>query len=679
MKQITLAVALFISLFATLNSAAAQCNGNFGADSACGTVGGGLPGPIPFSSIITGSGQVIGPSTSTIGCLAPWANTTGTLLANNCALSISGSTATYTGIFNIVSAGTGLNTTQITTPTTYPTSIFLNPINVVLGNVQMTGSPGSSNITGIGPNCTVNGASYQGQLFCLGSVLVVTEFGTPGYPYDQFVASYSQITGAQNTTDNDAGVFAGNDDAYVTGTGWSWLVGREIDVSAVQAPVNKEALRIVQSPSDAYQGTSKDAGILYYNAATVGWKNAIEFDESGGPIVSSTGCFICNVGTISAGKGIDFTGVTFSGNAFTTTGNIAVGVLVAGSLGSGFTPVTGPLGGTGLTTAAIGDLMYASATTPTWSRLADVAVGSVLISGGVSTPPSWATTLPATVQGNITATGTIGTGVWQGTLVGLAYGGTAANLTANAGGVVYSTSSALAILVNPNSNGECLLSGTSAPTWGSCSGSTGVASLGNASADTSLTIAGTGSGPWTGTVTAKLNLGNAQTWTALQTFNTGELAINGGSATAGVATVNSSGVVTSAAVATTAQIWAATAGDILDAGNVFNAAGALVALTGTTSVTPNFSNGFNFSFTATTADNFTLQNPSNIKAGQTGVIQFTQPASGTVVTAAFGSDWQFAGGVTPALTATLGAVDDLFYWCPTTSVCVAFMANNVKT
>lgn len=113
--------------------------------------------------------------------------------------------------------------------------------------------------------------------------------------------------------------------------------------------------------------------------------------------------------------------------------------------------------------------------------------------------------------------------------LGLSYGGTNASLTANAGGVVYSTSSALAIVNNPNSNGECLLSGTSAPTWGSCSGSTGVGSLGNYSADTSLTITGTGSGPWTGTVTAKLNLGNAQTWTAAQTFTNGDLLLKGSS------------------------------------------------------------------------------------------------------------------------------------------------------
>ena len=57
----------------------------------------------------------------------------------------------------------------------------------------------------------------------------------------------------------------------------------------------------------------------------------------------------------------------------------------------------------------------------------------------------------------------------------------------------------------------------------------GVSSVGNASADTSLTLAGTGSGPWTGAVTAKLNLANAQTWTALQTFNNSSIAMIGSS------------------------------------------------------------------------------------------------------------------------------------------------------
>lgn len=45
-------------------------------------------------------------------------------------------------------------------------------------------------------------------------------------------------------------------------------------------------------------------------------------------------------------------------------------------------------GGTGLNTYAVGDLLYASGQ-QTLSRLADVAVGSALISGGVGSAPAW--------------------------------------------------------------------------------------------------------------------------------------------------------------------------------------------------------------------------------------------------------------------------------------------------
>lgn len=45
-------------------------------------------------------------------------------------------------------------------------------------------------------------------------------------------------------------------------------------------------------------------------------------------------------------------------------------------------------GGTGLTTYAVGDVLYANTTT-TLARLADVATGNALISGGVGVAPSW--------------------------------------------------------------------------------------------------------------------------------------------------------------------------------------------------------------------------------------------------------------------------------------------------
>jgi len=55
--------------------------------------------------------------------------------------------------------------------------------------------------------------------------------------------------------------------------------------------------------------------------------------------------------------------------------------------------------------------------------------------------------------------------VWQGTAIGLAYGGTAANLTAVAGGILYSGSSALAISAAGTSGQVLTSAGASAPTW----------------------------------------------------------------------------------------------------------------------------------------------------------------------------------------------------------------------
>jgi hypothetical protein len=63
---------------------------------------------------------------------------------------------------------------------------------------------------------------------------------------------------------------------------------------------------------------------------------------------------------------------------------------VTGALLSTGAAVTAAQGGTGITSYAVGDLIYASGAT-TLSKLADVAVGSYLRSGGVTTAPLWST------------------------------------------------------------------------------------------------------------------------------------------------------------------------------------------------------------------------------------------------------------------------------------------------
>ena len=136
------------------------------------------------------------------------------------------------------------------------------------------------------------------------------------------------------------------------------------------------------------------------------------------------------------------------------------------SNGAGALPTWQVSAGSGTVSAGTAnDLAFYQSTGTTVSPLSSAASG-VLITSGLGVP-SISQTLPSAVQGNITALGTIASGVWQGTNIALNKGGTNANLTASNGGIVYSTASALAILAGTATANLPLLSGASgAPSWG---------------------------------------------------------------------------------------------------------------------------------------------------------------------------------------------------------------------
>jgi len=117
----------------------------------------------------------------------------------------------------------------------------------------------------------------------------------------------------------------------------------------------------------------------------------------------------------------------------------------------GWKTVPATAGGTGQTSYAVGDLIYANTTT-TLAKLADVATGNALISGGVSTAPSW---------------GKIGLTTHVSGTLPVANGGT--NLTSyTIGDIVYASGATTLASLADVATGNALISGGvgAAPSYG---------------------------------------------------------------------------------------------------------------------------------------------------------------------------------------------------------------------
>ena len=114
-----------------------------------------------------------------------------------------------------------------------------------------------------------------------------------------------------------------------------------------------------------------------------------------------------------------------------------------------------------------------------------------------------------------------------------------------------------------------------------------------------------------------------------------------------------------------------------DVAQSFTAAqrGSVSALTDASTITPDFAVANNFSVTL--GGSRTLANPTNLTAGQSGVITITQDGTGSR-TLAFGSYWKFAAGTAPTLTTTAAAVDVLAYYVESSTRITARLIGDVK-
>jgi len=150
-------------------------------------------------------------------------------------------------------------------------------------------------------------------------------------------------------------------------------------------------------------------------------------------------------------------------------------------------------GGTGQSTYTVGDLLYASGTTAL-SKLADVATGNALISGGVGVAPSWGKIGLTTHVSGVLPAANGGTGVANSSTITLG------------GNFAMSGAFTFAGTLTGNTSITFPTSGTLATT-----ATANVATVSNS--DGTLTIS-----PTSGAVVASIALGHPNTWSGQQTF-----------------------------------------------------------------------------------------------------------------------------------------------------------------
>lgn len=210
-------------------------------------------------------------------------------------------------------------------------------------------------------------------------------------------------------------------------------------------------------------GTAYKSLVVNAGGTNVEW-NAVALNQSAaisgalGPLNGGTGQSAYTLGDIIYSSATD-TLAKLAGNTSTTkqylsqtgTGSASAApswaTISAADIGAGTLPAV--RGGTGQSSYAIGDLLYADTTT-TLAKLADVATGNVLISGGISAAPAWGkVALASAVSGTLP----------------IANGGTNSTATPTAGGVAYGTGTAYAVNTAGTSGQYLTSGGAGAPTW----------------------------------------------------------------------------------------------------------------------------------------------------------------------------------------------------------------------
>jgi hypothetical protein len=269
---------------------------------------------------------------------------------------------------------------------------------------------------------------------------------------------------------------------------------------------------------------------------------------------------------------------TYAGAMNSLTGGTSiatVGTVTAGTWSAGTIAAT--RGGTGQSTYAAGDLLYASATN-TLSKLTKPSTASYLKMASDGTP-SWDTL----GLDDITATGTVTTGTWNASVIGAAYGGTGiANNAANTIAFTGNYSLGLTLAANtsltlPSSGTVATVAGSEALTNKSINGltvtaSTGTLTITNAkvlSVSNTLTFTGSDASSvafGAGGTVAYTNVGTLSSLVSVGTITTGTWSATAIAATkggTGLTSYATGDIVYASATDTLSKLTAGTDGQVL--------------------------------------------------------------------------------------------------------------------
>jgi len=547
-----------------------------------------------------GAGDGVGATLTNAGAQAALVLDGITLSVSDRVLIYTQTNATQNGVYVVTSVGSGSTNWVLTRSSDTNTYGFVGPTTLSEGSTFFV----QQGATGSGETYTCN---TQG----------VIVFGTTNI-------TFVQISSAQ---------------IYSAGTGLT-LAGTTFSITNTAVTAGSYGLaNSVPTIAVNAQGqitSASNTAIAISSAAVSGLAASATTDTTNASNITS--------GTLPTGR------LTGSYTGVTEVGTLTAGTWTATAIGAVY-------GGTGISSYAVGDLLYADTTT-SLAKLADVAVGNALISGGVASAPSY---------------GKIGLDTHVSGTLPVANGGTGATTSTGSGAVVLATSPTLVTPALGTPTSGNFSTGTfTFPTFNQNTSGTA------AGLSATLAVASGGTGVTTSTGTGSVVLSTSPTLVtpALGTpvsgdFSTGTFTFptfnqnTSGTAAGLSATLAISSGGTGATTLAGASIVTYTGTETLSNKTLTNPTvtdyvESVVAIgTVTSSSTIALTNGTvqTATLTASTACTFTM--PTNV-AGKSFVLLLKQAATTGNGTATF-TGVKFGVAGTPTITATAGKMDILTF------------------